>query len=484
MHNSLSPRTTTSQEAPINTPAVWKDDPGCGHTVASAYQTHYCSYIRVPRLLTLQQPRTPDELLLIIALQWFELWFKVLLTDARAARVDRGATFETTKLLRRGIELFKLFDTQLAFDENVLVRELHVFKTLRDAQGLGFSSQFAQLKPLHSHAPDLDEYNSRLRSFRARFARFIRATLIPRPSRASCYEDWLRLPQLLALQNAVKADWTEVGQPVLAHAETENVGPDENMFVVVHQCFELWFKFILDQMDRAIVLIQANSITDANHLLRRVVEIERLLVQQIEIPATMLPLDFGRFREERIERDGKTFVRGLAPASGTESYQFREIEIVGGLRDDTTFRKYLNGSEQLPIRLLTPRQAERLNGPTLPEAFHAALAARGIARLQDLFTAADVPNPNADLAELADTLVAFDEQFRFWRLAHVSMVEKMIGGKSGTGLLGPEYLMETAGLRSQADLRTRKNRILEDIQTRPRFFEDLWAVRTKLGMYS
>ncbi len=428
----------------------------------------------------MQNAQSPDELLLIAALQWFELWLKVLLADARAARTDHGATFETTKLARRGIELLKLFDTMLAFAENMLVRELHVTKTLRALRGLAFSRQFAQLTPLtHIFVPDLEEYNARLKSFRHQFGKFIHATLVPHKSRAPSYDSWLCLPELLGLQTAVKADWTENGQAPNAHSETENISADENMFVVVHQCFEVWFKVMLEQIDRAIPLIQSGGIADANRLLRRVVEIERLLVQQIQIPATMLPLDFARFREEHIERDGKTLVRGLAPASGTESYQFREIEIVGGLRDDPTFRKYLNGSDQLPIRLLTPRQTERLKQPTLPEAFHGALAARGITRLQDLFSPASVPNPNVDLAELADTLIAFDEQFRFWRLGHVSMVEKMIGGKSGTGFLGPEYLMETAGMTMQP-----KNRIFEERQVRPRFFEELWQVRTKLGTYS
>ena len=91
-------------------PIPWNGDPVCGHEVTFAYQTHYCSYIRVPRLLSLQNPQRPDELLLITAFQWYELWFKVLLTDLRAALASGGATYEPVKLLLRGLELFKLFD--------------------------------------------------------------------------------------------------------------------------------------------------------------------------------------------------------------------------------------------------------------------------------------------------------------------------------------------------------------------------------------
>ncbi len=480
---------TLGPTIPAIKPAIWSDDPECGHMVACAFQTHYCTYIRVPRLLCLQAPESSTELLYLTAFQWHELWLKVLLADVRAALADGGTTFESVKLLRRGIELFKLLEWQLAFDESAFVHELKWTKTLRaPAQGLCFSSQLAQLtqsarqlsRLTRASFPGLPEtvaeYRLRLQAFRKRFQRFARATLVPCQAHAPSYSEWLRLPELLNLQNGVKADWARVGDCPTAVAEPEAINPDENMFIVVHQCFELWFQVILDHVDRAITLIRDGAIAPATRLVTRVVEIERLLIQQIQIPATMLPLDFARFRQERVQRDGLALERGLSPASGTESYQFREIEIVCGLRDDPVFYKYLQGSEKLPVRLLTPRQLERLHQPTLPEAFRSAVAQRGINKLEELFTPADVPNPNSDLADLADQLIAFDEAFRLWRLHHVSMVERMIGGKSGTGFLGPEYLMETAGIRLQE-----KNRILEDRQVRPRFFEELWKVRSRLG---
>jgi tryptophan 2,3-dioxygenase len=484
-------------------PAVWKDEPECGHEVASAYQTHYCTYIRVPRLLTLQPPQSPDELLLLTAYQWYELWFKVLLTDVRAILDNDLTTFEPVKLLRRGIELFKLFDTHADCAETLIVRELGLTKAVRvfadprsAAKGtIGplASDQFAELIALsrrlsrlraaaHSAlAGALQEYTARLKAFRARYQRFVKATLMPvsrARGRGPAYADWLRLPDLLNLQDGLKAAWTEPGREPSGFWKPEHIYPDETMFIVVHQCFEIWFKVILDHVDRAILLIWRNEIADATRLLRRAALIQRLLVQQIQIPATMLPLDFMRFRAQKIERDGKTLYTGLSPASGTESYQFREIEIVCGLRDDPVFQKYLAGTDRLPIRLLTPRQRERLQQPTLPEAFRRAVEHRGLPGFDALFTPADVPNPHADLAQLADTLIEFDEFFRFWRFGHVSMVEKMIGAKSGTGFLGPEYLMETAGIKVQE-----KNRVFEERQVRPRFFEELWAVRTGMSSY-
>src|SRR5688572_29886426 len=95
----------------MHTPAVWRDDPACGHLVAHAYQTHYCSYIRVPRLLTLQrQAAGDDELALLTAYQWYELWFKMLRLDLEAALASDGQTYAPVQLLKRGLELCRLFD--------------------------------------------------------------------------------------------------------------------------------------------------------------------------------------------------------------------------------------------------------------------------------------------------------------------------------------------------------------------------------------
>lgn len=467
-------------------PAVWNAEPDCGHDVTYEFQTHYCTYIRVPRLLELQTPRAPADLLLITAHQWHELWFKVLLTDLHAMVADGGRTHAPVKFLRRGVELFRLFDLHADLAETVAVQDLRLSQPIRDFADLATSGQFAQLMALERDLPRLTrnssagpvlaeavrEYRSRFKAFRARYQKFLRATLKLEP-RAPTYADWLRLPELLALQSGPRAGWAEPGQPPAPLMEPEFVDADETMFIIVHQCFEIWFKVMLDQIDRAAPLLQQGRVDEATRLMRRVLLIQRLLVPQIQIPATMQPLDFLRFREQKQERDGRVYRTGLSPASGTESYQFREIEIVCGLRDDAVFQKYLAGSNQLPIRLLTPRQRERLTQPTVPEAFRAAVQQRGLPNLDALFAPS---NPHTDLAQLADVLIDFDDFFRFWRLNHVSVVQKMIGTKSGTGFLGPEYLMETAGLQIQE-----KNRIFEERQTRPRFFEDLWAVRSRLG---
>jgi tryptophan 2,3-dioxygenase len=94
-----------------------------------------------------------------------------------------------------------------------------------------------------------------------------------------------------------------------------------------------------------------------------------------------------------------------------------------------------------------------------------------------IFQTADTVNPHLDWAELAALLLEFDQFFQQWRMNHLTMVQSMIGRKSGTGFLGPEYLKETLGMGMQG----KDDRLLRTPQIRPRFFEDLWEARTRLG---
>jgi tryptophan 2,3-dioxygenase len=210
--------------------------------------------------------------------------------------------------------------------------------------------------------------------------------------------------------------------------------------------------------------------------MRRVVRIQELLAEMIAIPATIAAMDFLRFRQMTRTVDGVAHGRGLSPASGTESYQFRELEVIAGLKHSVAYEEFLGGNSELHTRFLTPRLEARLSQPSLPEAFHAVLAKRGLADVIEIFKPADVANPHSDLAELADLLLEFDHFFQLWRFNHLTMVQSMIGRKSGTGFLGPEYLKETVGLGMQGE----DDRLLRTPQIRPRFFEDLWEARTRM----
>ncbi len=99
---------------------------------------------------------------------------------------------------------------------------------------------------------------------------------------------------------------------------------DELLFITVHQAYELWFKQILHEIDAAITLMSEDRLAAAARAVRRVVEIEKLLVNQIHILETMTPINFLGFRDQ------------LNPASGFQSMQFREIEFASGLSTKTS----------------------------------------------------------------------------------------------------------------------------------------------------
>jgi tryptophan 2,3-dioxygenase len=100
---------------------------------------------------------------------------------------------------------------------------------------------------------------------------------------------------------------------------------DEMLFIIVHQTYELWFKLILWELDAVLEtfrgsLVAEEELGQAVLQLGRIVEIQRVLIQQIDVLETMTPLDFLEFRDV------------LIPASGLQSAQFRLIENKLGMR--------------------------------------------------------------------------------------------------------------------------------------------------------
>jgi tryptophan 2,3-dioxygenase len=214
---------------------------------------------------------------------------------------------------------------------------------------------------------------------------------------------------------------------------------DELLFIVAHQVYELWFKVILHELEAARDRIDADDIFFARHYLQRVHVIEKLLVEQIEVLETMSPQDFLAFRWK------------LAPASGFQSVQFREIEFLSGLKEP----KYLERLEATPEEM--ERLRKRLEQPSVDDAFRALLERRGSPSLLDVFRDRE---HHGDLFDLCEALLDHDEAFAHWRARHVLMVERQIGGKTGTGgSSGAQYLRTTLGKR---------------------FYPELWEVRSQL----
>lgn len=235
------------------------------------------------------------------------------------------------------------------------------------------------------------------------------------------YGSYLRIPELLSLQ------------------EGRTEAHDELLFIVVHQAYELWFKVVLDELEAARDRMRGGDMFWACHHMNRVHVIEKLLVEQIDVLETMSPQDFLAFRAE------------LAPASGFQSIQFREIEFLSGLKD-AAYLKRLEASPEEAARL-----GRRLSEPSLWDAFIGLLERRGSPSLEDVFRHRD---RHGELYALSETLLDHDEGFALWRSRHVLMVERQIGAKTGTGgSTGARYLRST----------------LEK-----RFFPALWELRSRL----
>jgi tryptophan 2,3-dioxygenase len=235
------------------------------------------------------------------------------------------------------------------------------------------------------------------------------------------YGSYLKVSELLSLQQTLSREH------------------DELLFIVAHQAYELWFKVVLDELEAARDRISADDIFFARHHLRRIYVIERLLVEQIEVLETMSPQDFLAFRSQ------------LAPASGFQSVQFREIEFLSGLKEP----KYLTRLEATPEE--SARLKSRLEKPSVADAFHDLIKRRGSPSLLDIFRDRE---RHGDLFDLCEALIDHDETFAHWRARHVLMVERQIGSKPGTGgSSGAQYLRSTLGKR---------------------FYPELWEVRSQL----
>jgi tryptophan 2,3-dioxygenase len=256
------------------------------------------------------------------------------------------------------------------------------------------------------------------------------------------YSSYLKLDELLSLQ-----------QPLSRGPEH-----DETLFIVIHQVYELWFKEMLHELDYLERLLEGQDLPRAHHTLKRILTILKVVVAQIDVLETMTPLEFLSFRE-RLEK-----------GSGFQSYQFRELEFLLGLKSERAVAHYPEGSEAR--RRLERRLAQR----TLWDSFLRLLNARGAA-VPEALLARDVTRPvepapelhpvlirvyrdDPDLMALCERLVDLDEGIQEWRYRHVKMVQRTIGTKAGTGgSEGAAYLMTTLN--------------------RP-CFPDLWAIRTEL----
>jgi len=244
------------------------------------------------------------------------------------------------------------------------------------------------------------------------------------------YADYLRLDDLLAAQRPLSG----------LH--------DEMLFIVIHQTKELWLKQMLHEVALACALVAADKYAEAYKALSRVSRIQAVMTMSWDVLATMTPVDYSAFRHV------------LGTSSGFQSAQFRELEFRLGIKDPK-FLQYQEGGKAGQSAL---RAA--LDAPSLWDEANAALARAGFAvgdsdtiRASWLAVYRD-PDAHFDLYQLAEKLVDIDDGLAGWRHKHVLTVERIIGGKTGTGgSAGVAYLASTLTKRA---------------------FPELWSLRTDL----
>lgn len=260
---------------------------------------------------------------------------------------------------------------------------------------------------------------------------------------AMSYTDYLRLPELLACQRPL----------------TDR--HDEVLFVIIHQASELWMKLCLHEIVAAIRQIRADDLGPAFKMMARVARVQVNLIQSWEILSTLTPADYSSFRA------------ALGRSSGFQSYQYRMLEFRMGNKHADMARVFESKPE------ISEQVQRALNEPSIYDEALALLARRGleipIDKLSRDFSEPYVADPAVmaawaevyreaekhwDLYELAEKLVDLEYRFHLWRFSHMKTVERIIGGKAGTGgTSGVAYLQKALALR---------------------FYPELWDVRTEI----
>jgi tryptophan 2,3-dioxygenase len=290
------------------------------------------------------------------------------------------------------------------------------------------------------------------------------------------YHDYLQLDKIL------EAQFPESNKQNLpAH--------DEMLFIIIHQAYELWFKQLHHEVDSVAAIMGKPALNDNSpelqtvvHRLNRCITILRVLVHQIDIMETMTPMDFLDFRDM------------LRPASGFQSWQFKELEAKLGLKfEERHGKEYYTAqlrtqhvdlikkaeSGQSLLQLLNDwlermpflkegadlafwdhyrdiyreslADAEKNNTTAFNEIFdgHSAIPGHTLspaANRAALFIMLYRGYPLLQLPfQLLNCLLEIDEQLSSWRYRHMNMVHRMIGTRIGTGgSTGKDYLKAAA----------------------------------------
>lgn len=236
---------------------------------------------------------------------------------------------------------------------------------------------------------------------------------------------------------------------------------DELLFIIIHQTKELWLKQMICELGLAIDQVAGDALVPAYKSLARVSRIQAVMTLSWDILSTMTPSDYSRFRHV------------LGPSSGFQSDQFRTVEYLLGLKD-AAFLKFQEDRPDARAAMQAALARRSIWDEAIAAAARAGLAIDAAVLNRDtsqhyvadasveaaFLTIYRQPETYWDLYQLAEKLVDIDDAMATWRHKHVITVERIIGGKRGTGgTAGASYLHTTLAKRA---------------------FPELWSLRTAL----
>ncbi len=172
----------------------------------------------------------------------------------------------------------------------------------------------------------------------------------------TAYWEYIKVDELLSLQGGLESDDSKLTN-------------DEVLFITIHQIEELWMKLAVRELASARDLfvkvpVPEQSLAAAVRSIQRMTELLRFAGEHFALMETMTTRDYLAFRDK------------LNPASGFQSAQMRELEILAGLPEEDRIplgheKSYMvmlrnhDGSPSSASRRVEARLADK---PTLREA--------------------------------------------------------------------------------------------------------------------
>ncbi|MFF2142915.1 tryptophan 2,3-dioxygenase [Kitasatospora sp. NPDC058190] len=258
----------------------------------------------------------------------------------------------------------------------------------------------------------------------------------------TAYAEYAQMDALLALQHPRTASPTEPG------------------FIIMSQVMELLFKLLHTEFTEARDRLSDDQLGAALWTLRRATRVQQVALSSWDFFSAMTPGEFAEFRHV------------LGTASGFQSASYRRLEFLLGNK---------NPQMVLPHREATSHAAvaRQLGEPSLYDAVLALLRRRGLPVADAILARRpEAPYEPHDSVELAwrevyadggghhelfllgEALTDVAESFARWRYTHLVVVQRVLGGKPGTGgTSGVPWLDRISGHR---------------------FFPELWSVRSEL----